>query len=96
MKVHAKHLARKRRDLQVRCAMQRQEAGHLGSQIEAQLVIADRVIGIASIVTKRPVIVFAAIAGTLLLGPWRILRWASHGALLFTAARKVQQFIAKP
>ena len=95
MKVHAKHLARKRRDLQVRCALQRQEMGHLGNQIEAQLATTDRVIGIASTVVKHPVILVAAFAGTMILGPWRIVKWVSQGALLFSMARRVQQLIGK-
>jgi YqjK-like protein len=95
MKVHAKHLARKRYDLQMRCALQRQQLGHVGREIEARLATADRVIGFASAIAKQPIILIAAVAGTLILGPWRVLRWASHGALLFSAARKVQQLIAK-
>jgi hypothetical protein len=93
MTAHVKYLASRRRDLQERCALQRQQLGQLSREVETRLVFADRMLGIAMFVAQRPIIIIAAVAGTLLLGPWRVLRWVSHGAILLSAARKVQQLI---
>jgi len=95
MNSRARQLAQQRRDLQLRCALQRQELGHLSANIEAKLVVADRVIDVASGIAKNPLVLIAIIAGTMILGPWRIVRWVSQGALLFKTANVVRQLIAK-
>jgi hypothetical protein len=95
MPTRAEELAEKRRDLQTRCALQRQEAAFFSNDIEARLVSADRVINVVSSIARNPVALIATIAGAMILGPWRIMRWASQGALLFKVVRKVQQLIAK-
>ena len=91
----AEQLAEQRRHLQMRCALQRQELAHLANDIEARLVTADRVIDVASSIARNPIALIAVIAGTLILGPWRIMKWVSQGALLFNVARRVQELVAK-
>ena len=93
MTSHTRLLAQKRRDLQLRCALQRQEVAHLSGDIEARLAGADRVLGFVNAVAKQPAILLVGLVGALWLGPWRTLRWATQGAFLFSAYRKVRQFL---
>lgn len=95
MNVHAAQLAQKRRDLQQRCELQRHQVAQLTANIETRLSIVDRVVAVTSSIVNRPLLVFGALAAVVLIGRWRILRWASHGAMLFAAARKIQGLIAK-
>jgi hypothetical protein len=89
-------LAQKRHDLQLQCALQRQELAHLVTDIESRLVTADRVLNVVSIVTRNPFAIIAAIAGTIFLRPWRILKYVTQGAMLFSVVRRVQQILVKP
>jgi YqjK-like protein len=91
----AQELAQKRQRLQLQCALQRQELAHLANDIEARLVSTDRVIDVVSSVVRNPAALIAVIAGTLILGPWRIMKWVSQGAMLFNLAKRVQQWVAK-
>ena len=91
----AEQLAQKRRDLRMQCALQRQQLAHLASDIEARLVTTDRVIDVIAGVARNPLALIAVIAGTLMIGPWRMMKWASQGALLFKIGRRVQQWIGK-
>jgi hypothetical protein len=89
-------LEQKRHDLQLQCALQRQQLTHLVTDIESRLVTADRVLNVVSIVTRNPFVILAAIAGTVLLKPWRILKYVTQGAMLFGMVRRAQQMFAKP
>jgi hypothetical protein len=95
MTSRAEQLAYKRRSLQLRCALQRQQVSFMTAAIEGQLGTADRVFSIASAVGKNPLFVVAALTGAMMIGPWRLLRWASQGALLFNVARKILRLIGK-
>ncbi len=88
-------LAIKRRELQLRCALQRYEIAELSHDFEARLTGVGRVIDIAISVAKHPIAILAAFAGAIFIGPWRIIRWVSRGAMLFNVARQVQRLIAK-
>ncbi len=99
MSPRIEQLAQKRRDLQLRCAFQRQEVAQLTAQIEAKLVTADRVIEVVTGVAKSPLMLIAISAGAMFVGPWRLLRWVSQGSLLFSllfsGARKIHQLVTK-
>jgi len=95
MNVHAAQLARKRRNLQLQCEQQRHQVAKLTGNIETRLSIVDRVVGATSGIVNRPLLILGGIAAVGLIGRWRLLRWASHGAVLFATARKVQKLIAK-
>lgn len=95
MNAHAEQLARKRRSLQMRCEQQRQHVAHVTANIETRLSVVDRVVGATSSIVNRPLLILGGIAAVALIGRWRLLRWASHGAVLFATARKVQNLIAK-
>jgi hypothetical protein len=95
MTSRAEQLALRRRALQLRCALQRQQIAFLSHDIERQLLTADRVINVVSTFARNPIALVATAAGVIMLGPWRILKWASQGVLLFKLARRIQQFAAK-
>ena len=91
----AQQLAQKRRHLQVQCALQRRHLAYLANDIEARLVTADRVIDVVSRIARNPIALIAVLAGTLIIGPWRITKWVSQGALIFKIAKRVQRLVAK-
>ena len=99
MSPRIEHLAQKRCDLQLRCALQHQEVAELSAQIEAKLATADRVIEVVAGVAKNPLILIALSAGAMFIGPWRLLRWVSQGSLLFSllfsGARKIHQLVTQ-
>lgn len=95
MNVHAARLAQKRRNLQSQCEQQRHQVAQLTDNIETRLSIVDRVVGATSGIVNRPLLILGAVAALGFVGRWRLLRWASHGAVLFATARKVQKLLAK-
>lgn len=95
MNVRARHLAEKRRDLQQRCEQQRHQVAQLTTSIETRLALVDRLVSATSGIVNRPLLVLGGIAGLVLIGRWRLLRWLSHGALVIATARKVQQLLAR-
>jgi predicted dithiol-disulfide oxidoreductase (DUF899 family) len=95
MTSRAEQLAYQRRELQLRCALQRQQIAFLAQNIEGQLVTADRVFSVVSTVARSPLAILAVITGTMVLGPWRIFKWVSQGAVLFNLAKRVQHLIGK-
>lgn len=92
----SEQLAQQRHDLQLQCALQRQQLTHLVTDIESRLVTADRVLNVVSIVTRNPFVILAATVGTILLKPWRIMKWVTQGAMLFSVVRRAQQLFTKP
>jgi hypothetical protein len=91
----ALQLAQQRHNLQLRCALQRQEIAHLANDIEGRLVTADRVLNVVSFFTRSPIAIVAVIAGTVILRPWRLMKWATQGAMLLGMARRLKQLVAK-
>jgi len=85
----AEMLAAKRRSLQLRCAIERQEIRFLHADVEARLQGADRILDIARGVVKHPLLIGATVLGVALIGPFKILRWASQSVLLWSASRRL-------
>jgi len=85
----AELLAEKRRALQLRCALEREEIRHRHADVEAQLRTADRVIDMARGVIKHPLLIGAALVGVTVIGPFKILRWVSQSVFLWSAARRL-------
>jgi hypothetical protein len=50
---------------------------------------------VVSTVARSPLAILALITGTMVLGPWRIVKWVSQGAVLFNLAKRVQHFVGK-
>ena len=95
MNVRARLLEEKRRDLQQRCELQRHQVAQLTASIETRLAIVDRVVSATSSIANRPLLILGGIAGLVFIGRWRLLRWASHGAIVIATARKVRQLLAR-
>ncbi len=95
MYVRARLLEEKRRDLQQRCELQRHQVAQLTTSIETPLAIVDRVVSATSNIVNRPLLILGGIAGLVFIGRWRLLRWASRGAMLIATARKVRQLLAR-
>lgn len=85
----SQQLAAKRQALQLRCALQRQQVAFQTATIEAGLGPLDRLIGTVTGVAKNPVAIVAAVAGFVMLKPWRLLKFAGQGWLWFSLAKKV-------
>jgi len=89
MTTRTEELALKRRTLLLHCALQRLEITHQLIGIEAKLTRADRVAEIITSSARNPLLLIAMVAGTALIGPWRLLRWVSQGAMFFNIARRL-------
>ena len=88
-------LAQRQRDLQLKCALQRQHMTYLTQDIEERLVGTDRVLNVAGFVLKNPTLLVGTLAFTLIAGPWRIFKWVSKGAMLWSLAHKVRLLLDK-
>jgi len=87
----AEQLALRRHILQMRCSLQRQEIAQLFANVESRLTGADRAADFVIRVVKNPLLLIAIAAGTVMIGPWRILRWVSQGAMLVRIARNFRR-----
>lgn len=91
----AELLALKRRSLQLSAELQRQEIARLSHNVEARLSGADRLADIVSSTVKSPLLLAGIFAGSMLIGRWRIVKWASQGAMLFNVVRVARKFLGK-
>ena len=81
-------LAAKHSNLRLRAAVQRRELGSTMNRIEHQLSGLDRGIGAAQRLIKNPAVLIGAVALVALIGPKRLMRWATRGALIYSTARR--------
>ena len=95
MNSRTEELANKRRTLQLRCALQRQQLVYMTVSMEARLLGVDRILDIGSRVARNPIVIIAGIAGLVMLKPWRLLRHAGQAWLLFTLGRKLRGMMEK-
>jgi hypothetical protein len=84
-----RELDQKCRQLQLRCAMQRQHFANEARRIELGFQSADRIAGAALRVMREPLVIVALIAGAIMIGPSRILRTLSRGLLLAAALQRL-------
>jgi hypothetical protein len=77
------------KQLQLRCASQRQHFANEVTQIERSFESADRVAGVALRVMREPLVIVALIAGAIVVGPSRILRTISRGLLVAAALQRL-------
>lgn len=87
-------LAQRRRDLQAECALQRMQLAHEANDIESQLAIVDRIARIVTFV-RHPLAISALIAGTASIGPWRLAKWVSRGAVILNVALRARKLLAR-
>jgi hypothetical protein len=84
-------LAAKHSNLRLRSAVQRRELGSTMKDIEHHLSGLDRGIGAAQRWVKNPAVIVSAVALVALVGPKRLLGWASRGALVYSTAKRLMR-----
>jgi hypothetical protein len=81
-------LVAKHGNLRQRSALQRRQLGATMQQIEHQLSGLDRGIGAAQRLIKNPAVIVGGVALVALVGPKRLMRWVSRGALIYSTAKR--------
>lgn len=76
-------------NLLARCAVQRRQLGESAEEIEHELGKLDRGVAVVRRVLRHPAMIGAAIAVVAMVGPKRLLRWATHGLMLYSTARSL-------
>jgi YqjK-like protein len=76
-------------NLLARCAVQRRQLGESGEEIEHELGKLDRGVAVVRSVLRHPAMIGGAIAVVALVGPKRLLRWATSGLMLYSTARNL-------
>ncbi|HYM34649.1 MAG TPA: YqjK family protein [Steroidobacteraceae bacterium] len=94
MKSTAKQLAMRRQELLALGEQQRLQLVAQGNDVEMRLTNIDRVIDVVRSFATRPIVLIAAAAGAILLGPRRILTWVSRGAMFLTMFRKLRELFS--
>ncbi|MBL8264947.1 YqjK family protein [Steroidobacter sp.] len=84
-------LTTKHSNLRLRAAVQRRELGSTMNEIEHHLSGLDRGIGAAQRMIKNPALLVGGVALVALIGPKRLVRWASRGALLYSTAKRLMR-----
>jgi len=82
-------LAAKHSNLRLRAAVQRRELGSTMGEIEHHLSGLDRGLGAAQRLIKNPALLVGGVALVALIGPKRIMRWATRGALVYSTAKRL-------
>jgi hypothetical protein len=85
----AEQLANRRARLREQCDIQRRHLGAIAADLQYELSGIDRTVLMMRRVASKPVFVSAGVALLTLIGPKRALRWASRGAFLYGAGKKV-------
>jgi hypothetical protein len=81
-------LAAKHSNLRLRSAVQRRQLGSTMNEIESHLSGLDRGLGAAQRLMRNPAVLVGGVAVVALIGPKRLMRWVSRGALIYTTARR--------
>ena len=69
--------------------MQRRQLGSSMNEIEHHLSGLDRGVGAAQRLAKNPAVLIGSVAVVALIGPKRLMRWVSRGALIYSTARRL-------
>lgn len=76
-------------NLLARCAVQRRQLGESAEEIEHELGRLDRGVAVVRRVLRSPAMIGGAIAVVALVGPRRMLRWATSGLMWYSTARNL-------
>jgi YqjK-like protein len=82
-------LAAKHNNLRLRMAVQRRELGATMHDIEHQLGGVDRGIARVSRVLRNPAVIVGGVAIVAMVGPKRLVRWLTKGAMLYSTAKRL-------
>jgi hypothetical protein len=91
MSTHFEQLATRRRQLQLRCAVQRGEIAETQAGIDAGAARADRLIAVAQRFT--PLLLVAGVAVVLAVGPGRALGFARQGLVAAAIASRAARLL---
>ncbi len=89
MSTRTRELDERRKQLQLRCAMQRQHFASEVQGIERSLQTVDRIAGVARRVLGEPLVIAGLLTGAVVIGPSRLLRTMSRGLLLAAALQRL-------
>jgi hypothetical protein len=89
MSARTRELDEKCKQLQLRCAVQRQYFASEVQTIERSLRTVDRIAGVARRVLGEPLVVAGLVTGAVIVGPSRLLRTISRGLLLAAALHRL-------
>ncbi len=89
MSTRTRELDERRKQLQLRCAMQRQHFASEVQGIERSLQTVDRIAGVARRVLGEPLVIAGLLTGAVVNGPSRLLRTMSRGLLLAAALQRL-------
>jgi hypothetical protein len=95
MASRAQQLGAKKAELQTQCALQRQQLANLSAQVEARLSGADFALDLAFKAARNPIVLVAGIAGLLIIGPWRIMRWVGQAVTAYKLLGIARRLIDK-
>lgn len=76
-------------NLLARCAVQRRQLAQSAEEIEHELGRLDRGVAAVRRVLRHPAMIGGAIVVVALVGPRRLLRWATTGLMWYSTARAV-------
>jgi hypothetical protein len=76
-------------NLLARCAVQRRQLGESAEEIEHELGRVDRGLAAVRRVLRHPAMIGGAVAVVALVGPRRLLRWATRGLMWYSTARSL-------
>jgi hypothetical protein len=76
-------------NLLARCAVQRRQLGESAEEIEHELGRVDRGLAAVRRVLRHPAMIGGAVAVVALVGPRRLLRWATKGLMWYSTARSL-------
>jgi hypothetical protein len=76
-------------NLRLRSALQRRQLGETMNEIEHHLSGVDRGISVARRLAKSPAVIVGGVAIFALVGPRRLMRWATRGALVYSTAKRL-------
>ena len=76
-------------NLLARCAVQRRQLGESAEEIEYELGRVDRGLAVVRRVLRHPAMIGGAVAVVALVGPRRLLRWATSGLMWYSTARSL-------
>jgi hypothetical protein len=82
-------LAAKHSNLRLRASVQRRELGATMNEIEHQLSGIDRGLARATRVLRNPAVIVGGVAIVAMVGPKRLMRWITKGAVLYSTAKRL-------
>lgn len=88
-------LAARRNALRAHCEIQRSFMTDTARDIQERLAGIDRTVAIVKHYAHKPVLAIGVVGLIAMLGPKRLLRWASQGAFLYTTGRRLLRMVRR-